>query len=86
MQKSLLLTILIYSSQLIAQDKFTLNGYIKDKANGETLIGATIFVEEITGGAISNVYGFYSITLPKGTYHIRYRYVGFNTQPETLDP
>ena len=60
------------------QDRFTISGYMKDASNGEALIGATAFIKEISNGTISNVYGFYSITLPKGTYSLVYRYVGFN--------
>ncbi len=74
----LLLTMLIISSWAFAQ-KFTLSGYVKDASNGETLIGSTIFVREIGGGSVTNVYGFYSITLPSGDYTVEYRYIGFET-------
>ena len=60
------------------QEKYTVSGYIKDAGNGEALIGATVFIREISNGTISNVYGFYSITLPAGNYNVTYRYVGFN--------
>lgn len=59
------------------QVKHTVSGYIKDSSNGEALIGATVFVSEISSGTVSNVYGFYSITLPAGTYRIAFQYVGF---------
>ncbi len=58
-------------------DPFTLSGYMKDASNGEALIGATVLVREISNGTVSNAYGFYSITLPEGTYTIDYRYMGF---------
>ncbi|GAB4252223.1 MAG: TonB-dependent receptor [Vicingaceae bacterium] len=73
---TLLLSLLF--SYISAQEKFTLSGTIKDKENGETLIGATVYVEEIKSGTTANVYGFYSITLPKGVYHITYSFVGFS--------
>ena len=59
------------------QDQFTISGYVKDASNGEALIGATVLIGETSKGTTSNVYGFYSITLPEGTYRINYRYVGF---------
>ncbi len=62
------------------QETFTISGYIKDASNGETLIGATVYVQEINGGVVSNVYGFYSITLPQGDYTLEYRYIGFENQ------
>lgn len=63
-----------------AQDKYTISGYVKDTNNGEELIGATVYVKELQKGTITNVYGFYSLTIPKGDYTIQYSYIGFNTQ------
>ncbi len=61
----------------IAQNKHTLSGYIKDASNGEALIGATLFLKEVNTGAVANAYGFYSITVPSGTYNVIYSFVGF---------
>ncbi len=61
----------------------TLSGYIKEQETGETLIGATVFVKELGTGASSNVYGFYSLTIPPGQYTIIYSYVGYVTQTTT---
>lgn len=72
---------LLHTIPLKGQDQFTLSGYLKDATNGEALIGATIRVKNLNAGNVSNVYGFYSITLPKGNYEIDYRYVGY--QPTT---
>ena len=69
---------------LSAQKNPTISGYIKDSENGETLIGATVFVKEIGKGTTSNVYGFYSISLPAGTYELEYSYLGFDTKTETI--
>ena len=68
----------------IGQEKFTINGYVRDAANGESLIGATVLIKEIGGGNITNVYGFYSITLPSGNYTIEYRYIGFVAQSKQI--
>jgi len=70
---------LLISSVVQAQSKYTLNGYIKDASNGEALIGATLLVKSLTTGTSTNVYGFYSITLPEGDYTIEYRYIGYET-------
>lgn len=67
-----------------AQEKVTINGYVKDAANGEALIGATVLIKEINGGNITNVYGFYSITVPPGDYTIEYRYIGFLPQTQQI--
>lgn len=58
--------------------EFTLSGFIKDKKNGETLIGASVFdTGNPSVGTITNHYGFYSITLPKGEYTIGFSYLGY---------
>ena len=62
-----------------SQEKLTLSGYVKDAENGETLIGATVLIKELGSGNITNVYGFYSITVPPGQYSVDYRYVGYET-------
>ena len=62
------------------QTKYTVSGSVKDKKNGEQLVGVTIGVKEIPGtGTITNEYGFYSLTLPKGNYKILYSYIGYRT-------
>ena len=48
-----------------SQERFTLNGYISDAESGESLIGATVYINQISSGTITNPYGFYSITLDK---------------------
>lgn len=76
----LILFTLLLSLQLVAQEKYTISGSIKDASDGEDLIGVTILVKELPGvGVISNLYGFYSLTLPKGAYTIQYNYIGYKT-------
>ena len=61
-----------------AQVKLTISGIIKDAKTGETMINATVKVKELTGvGAISNDYGFYSLTLPAGKYTLSFNYIGY---------
>lgn len=54
-----------------------LNGYVKDSLSGETIIGATISVEGQSKSVTSNQYGFYSITLDKGSYTIQVSHVSY---------
>ncbi|MBK9191341.1 MAG: TonB-dependent receptor [Crocinitomicaceae bacterium] len=69
-----------------AQEKFTISGTLKDGATGEDIIGARIAVLELPGtGAISNTFGFYSLTLPKGTYTLQYKSLGFQTFEEKIE-
>ena len=59
-----------------AQTKHTISGYITDGSSKETLIGATILDNRSGRGAITNEYGFYSLTLPDGLIELRTGYVG----------
>lgn len=68
---------------LNAQEKFTLSGSVKDSLTGESLIGAYIVSPQTKAGVITNAYGFYSLTLPKGSYKIRYEYLGY--VPQEMD-
>jgi hypothetical protein len=79
MVKRIIATLLICFSFLsvFSQEKFTISGYLKDKADGEALIGATIYVSELKSGTVANVYGFYSLTLPKGSYTVTMSYIGY---------
>jgi len=67
-----------------SQDKQTISGYIKDAANGEGLIGVSVYVKETATGAVTNSYGFYGVTLLAGTYTIVISYVGYETQTRTV--
>ncbi len=83
----LLIPFLFIGITLSAQDKFTVSGYVKDADNGETLIGVSIYENELQDGTTTNAYGFYSITLPAGQVELTYSYIGFddNIQALTLD-
>ncbi|SDI19659.1 TonB-dependent receptor [Winogradskyella thalassocola] len=69
---------------LQAQDKFTLSGTVSDNQSNETLIGVNIILPDQQTGTVSNEYGFYSITLPAGTYVIQISYLGYKTISETI--
>ena len=81
--------ILIILTQFILHPGYsqnaTLSGYIKDKSNGEALIAANCYFQETTTGVVSNSYGFFAITVPKGTYNITFSYIGYKTQTINLD-
>src|SRR5690606_27128785 len=65
---------------LHAQKKFTISGTIKKESTGETMIGVAVGVKELpTVGTSCNTYGFYSLTLPEGDYHLIYSFIGFET-------
>ena len=62
--------------------KATVNGYVKDSATGEVLIGATVLHKASLAGTTANVHGFYSLTVKTDTCTLIYSYVGY--QPVRL--
>ncbi|MFD1551607.1 hypothetical protein DNU06_03115 [Putridiphycobacter roseus] len=80
MKITLLAFTLLLSLHLFSQNNYTISGNIKDSETGEDIIGAQITIKEMEGkGAITNVYGFYSLTLPEGKYTVNYRFIGYKT-------
>ncbi|PIB37512.1 hypothetical protein BFP72_10520 [Reichenbachiella sp. 5M10] len=65
--------------------KYTLSGQVSDAQTGEDLIGATVRIVGQSLGVVTNVYGFYSLTLPAGTYEVSCNFVGFKEQIVTVD-
>ncbi len=65
-------------------NQVTLSGYVKDASNGETLIGASVFIRSISAGTVSNAYGFYSLSVPAGSYEVEISYIGFATQTQQI--
>ena len=88
MQKAKFITFILLCLMSImtleAQEKFTFSGTISEATSNETLIGVNILVPELQTGTTTNEYGFYSITLPEGSYNIIISYIGFENIEETL--
>jgi hypothetical protein len=80
-------TLLLFAaySSFSQVSKATLSGYIRDAENGEELIGATVYEESKSVGAASNVYGFYSISMPVGEYDFAFSFVGYETKTVTIN-
>lgn len=76
---TILLLFLLSSISAWAQNNFTLSGYTKNAENKEVIAGATITIKELNVATASNEYGFFSITVPKGTYTVVITYVGMET-------
>jgi hypothetical protein len=74
----LALLFVVTVSSLAAQERVTVKGYVRDASNGETLIGATVFLEGTTRGTTTNEYGFYSLTVDPGDYVLVATYLGYD--------
>ena len=69
----------------LAQDQYVVSGYVTDKETGETLIGATVQLRGTTKGAVTNLYGFYSLSLQAGEVALLTSFTGYLRQETTLN-
>jgi hypothetical protein len=82
---NLLIPLLFLTSVLTLAQNYTISGYITDDKSGETLISASIFDSKSNKGVVTNPYGYYSLTIPKGEVSLQYSYTGFNTQNRSIN-
>jgi len=77
---NLLIGLFSLISTVSAQSTVVVSGSVRDKQTGESLIKAVVRIQEFpNAGIISNEYGFYSLTLPKGNYSVVVSQVGYET-------
>jgi len=74
---SLILILFLYCTELFSQQKYTVSGTVKDASDGEFLIGTNVYFKETMKGTISNHYGFYSLSAPKGEYNLVVTFIGY---------
>ncbi|MGB0869833.1 MAG: TonB-dependent receptor [Flavobacteriales bacterium] len=75
-----IIVILLLLSQIVQAQNVNLSGVLTDANNGETLIGASVFLEGTTIGSTTNEYGFYSISAKQGNYTLVISYIGYDTK------
>lgn len=86
MKKVLLLIVLLFSTMTtFAQTKYTVSGTIIEDSKGEEIISARIKVKDEPIGTNSNEYGFFSLTLPEGTYTLVITAYGFTPQEKQIE-
>ncbi len=64
--------------------QFTISGYIMEHASRERLIGVSVHHPSSGKWAMTNEFGFYSITLPEGEAELRFSYLGCEAKRERL--
>lgn len=79
-KKTSLLIFLVFILHNLSAANLTISGFITDQNTGETLLNGSIYDFRSGKGSVSNVYGFYSLSLPAGDVELRCSYVGYATQ------
>lgn len=72
-------TQLLWSQNEVKTAQHTVSGAVKDATSGEYLIGAIVSSVDHQKGATTNLYGFYSLTVPAGKQTLQFRLVGYQT-------
>lgn len=63
---------------------FTISGFVEDSLSGERLVAATIYDKQTGKGTITNEYGFYSFSIPRGDATLSFSYLGFQSKDYQL--
>ncbi|MBL6649025.1 MAG: TonB-dependent receptor, partial [Flavobacteriaceae bacterium] len=89
MKKIFFLINILFCNVIFSQNNnFTISGFVSDSDSNLSLEYATISIldsesKNLINGAISNENGFFSVTVPKGTYDIKFEYISF--KPRVLE-
>jgi hypothetical protein len=67
-------------------DGSTVSGKIVDAEDGSPIIGASIIIKGTQLGTVSDIDGYYSITLPQDHRQLSFTYIGYQTQTRTATP
>ena len=79
-KKTSLFLFLVFIFQNITAANLTISGFITDQTSGETLLNGSVYDFRSSKGAVSNAFGFYSLSLPAGDVELRCSYVGYGTK------
>ncbi len=72
-------------TQIIHAQNASIKGTVKD-ANGEPIVGATVYLPEQKTGTYTNDQGIYSFSkLPEGAIVLRFTYLGYDTVYQTIE-
>jgi hypothetical protein len=76
---------LFFSSHFHAQN-INLSGTVTDAESGETITGAIVSAPDIPGiGTVTNAYGYFSLSVPKGNQKIKIKFIGYEERLEDIN-
>ncbi len=84
MRKYIFILLILTANFIYAQNNYTISGYIQEEASGESLIGASVYDKTSEKGAVTNEYGFYSITLQEGNHDLVFSFIGLQSQEKSI--
>jgi hypothetical protein len=60
-------------------------GYVRNKDTNEPVAGATIFIKKLSAGTLTNEFGFFTLTLPRGVHLLQFTFIGMREKTITLN-
>jgi hypothetical protein len=79
------LTAALGGMQQVAAQAFTVSGRVTDASTGEYILGANVVDLAQGRGVSTNLYGFFSITLPAGATELQCSFVGYDATVKRFD-
>ncbi len=70
--------------QIFLYQQHQIYGYIEDSQSGERLISATVYIPSSGQYAITNEYGYFTLTTIKESIDIEVSYIGYESQLMTI--
>lgn len=62
-----------------------LSGYVTDRDTKEPIAGVTIFVQELSAGAITNEFGHFNLNLPRGSHLLQFSFIGMKEKQVNIN-
>lgn len=80
-----LLVLMMFTSFLVKASSYTVSGFVFDKKTKEPIIGATIYSEKEEKGALTNVSGFFSISLDSTQNTLVCEFLGYQDAVQVVN-
>jgi hypothetical protein len=62
-----------------------ISGNIINRDTKEPVAGVTVYVPKLSAGAISNAFGFYTMNIPRGSYSVKFTFIGMKEKTVDLN-
>jgi len=61
------------------------SGYVTNRDTKEPVSGVTVFIQKLSVGTISNEYGYYTLTIPRGIHFLQFSFIGMREKTVNLN-
>lgn len=62
-----------------------ISGYIRNRDTKEPVSGVSVFIQKLSAGTISNEYGYYTLTVPRGIHFLQFSFIGMKEKKINLN-